>query len=83
MQVKLSSVLFTSHPRFPFENFDELLLLKSGRRVVYHGPLGHDSRTLIDYFERNGPRKCPPHTNPAEYMLEAIGAGNPDYKGKD
>ncbi|CAG5158659.1 uncharacterized protein ALTATR162_LOCUS5192 [Alternaria atra] len=29
------------------------------------------------------PRGGPPHTNPAEYMLEAIGAGNPDYKGQD
>jgi ATP-binding cassette, subfamily G (WHITE), member 2, SNQ2 len=66
-----------------FEHFDELLLLKSGGRVVYHGSLGHDSRTLIDYFERNGAKKCPPNANPAEYMLEAIGAGNPDYTGKD
>ncbi|ERF76616.1 hypothetical protein EPUS_04436 [Endocarpon pusillum Z07020] len=66
-----------------FEHFDELLLLKSGGRVVYHGPLGNDSRKLIEYFESNGAKKCPPTTNPAEYMLEAIGAGNPDYKGKD
>ena len=66
-----------------FEHFDELLLLKSGGKVVYHGSLGHDSRTLIDYFETNGATKCPPNANPAEYMLEAIGAGNPDYKGKD
>ena len=66
-----------------FEHFDELLLLKTGGRVVYHGPLGHDSRLLIDYFEKNGAKKCPPTINPAEYMLEAIGAGNPDYKGKD
>ena len=66
-----------------FEHFDELLLLKAGGRVVYHGPLGHDSRTLIDYFQSNGAKKCPPSANPAEYMLEAIGAGNPDYKGKD
>ncbi|KAI9791015.1 MAG: hypothetical protein M1816_004582 [Peltula sp. TS41687] len=66
-----------------FEYFDELLLLKSGGRVVYHGSLGKDSRTLIDYFEGNGAKKCAPHANPAEYMLEAIGAGNPDYKGKD
>ncbi len=66
-----------------FEYFDELLLLKSGGRVVYHGPLGKDSRHLIDYFEHNGAKKCPPDANPAEYMLEAIGAGNPDYKGKD
>lgn len=66
-----------------FEYFDELLLLKSGGRVVYHGSLGKDSRDLIDYFEKNGAKKCPPRANPAEFMLEAIGAGNPDYKGQD
>ncbi|KAJ5506588.1 CDR ABC transporter [Penicillium expansum] len=66
-----------------FENFDELLLLKSGGSVVYNGPLENDSKTLIDYFEQNGGRKCSPHENPAEYMLEVIGAGNPDYKGQD
>ncbi|KAL9103677.1 MAG: hypothetical protein Q9163_001303 [Psora crenata] len=66
-----------------FEYFDELILLKSGGRVVYHGELGKDSRRLIDYFERNGAHKCPPRTNPAEYMLEAIGAGDPDYVGQD
>lgn len=66
-----------------FEHFDELLLLKSGGRVVYHGPLGHDSQDLIGYFQSNGAEKCPPHANPAEYMLEAIGAGDPDYQGQD
>ena len=66
-----------------FEHFDELLLLKSAGMVVYHGSLGHDSRTLIDYFERNDAKKCPHNANPAEYMLEVIGAGNPDYQGKD
>ena len=66
-----------------FEYFDELILLKSGGRVVYHGELGKDSRHLIDYFERNGAHKCPPRANPAEYMLEAIGAGDPNYQGKD
>lgn len=66
-----------------FEHFDELLLLKSGGHVVYHGELGHDSRKLIDYFESNGGYTCPKTANPAEYMLEVIGAGNPDYNGKD
>lgn len=66
-----------------FEHFDELLLLKSGGRVVYHGELGKDSRLLIDYFESNGAKKCPHDANPAEYMLEAIGAGDPNYNGKD
>lgn len=66
-----------------FEHFDELLLLKSGGRVVYHGPLGNDSRELIEYFESNGGDKCPPTANPAEYMLDTIGAGDPDYAGQD
>ncbi|KAL1636943.1 ATP-binding cassette transporter snq2 [Diplodia intermedia] len=66
-----------------FENFDQLLLLKNGGRTVYFGELGHDSRNLINYLERNGAKKCPSKMNPAEYMLEAIGAGNPDYKGQD
>ncbi|KAF3925429.1 hypothetical protein ABW21_db0200403 [Orbilia brochopaga] len=66
-----------------FEEFDDLILLKSGGRVVYHGELGKDSRKMIDYFERNGAKKCKPKQNPAEYMLEAIGGGNPNYKGKD
>tara|TARA_R110002003_G_scaffold357_5_gene19117 strand:- start:4659 stop:8123 length:3465 start_codon:yes stop_codon:yes gene_type:complete len=66
-----------------FEHFDQLLLLKSGGRTVYFGELGHDSQTMIEYFQRNGAKKCPPKENPAEYMLEAIGAGNPDYKGQD
>ncbi|KAG6138627.1 hypothetical protein E4U38_000344 [Claviceps purpurea] len=66
-----------------FEHFDELLLLKSGGRVVYHGPLGEDSRELIDYLEGNGATKCPADANPAEYMLNAIGAGDPNYNGPD
>ncbi|KAF2020985.1 ABC drug exporter AtrF [Aaosphaeria arxii CBS 175.79] len=66
-----------------FEHFDQLLLLKSGGRTVYFGELGKDSRVLLDYLNRNGAKKCPPKANPAEYMLEAIGAGNPDYKGQD
>ncbi|KAF7594206.1 hypothetical protein BBP40_009910 [Aspergillus hancockii] len=66
-----------------FEHFDDLLLLQSGGKVVYNGELGHDSSKLISYFERNGGKKCPPHANPAEYMLEVIGAGNPDYNGQD
>ncbi|PWY91900.1 ABC transporter [Aspergillus sclerotioniger CBS 115572] len=66
-----------------FEQFDELLLLQSGGRVVYNGELGTDSKKLIEYFEQNGARKCSPRENPAEYMLDVIGAGNPEYKGQD
>jgi len=66
-----------------FEEFDDLILLKSGGRLVYHGPLGQDSRQLLDYFESNGAKRCPGKANPAEYMLEVIGAGDPDYDGPD
>ncbi|KAL3478070.1 ABC-2 type transporter-domain-containing protein [Aspergillus californicus] len=66
-----------------FEMFDDLILLQSGGRAVYNGELGPDSSKLIDFFEQNGGKKCPKDANPAEYMLEVIGAGNPEYRGQD
>ncbi len=38
------------------------------------GDIGDNHQTLTDYFERNGAPSCPPDANPAEWMLEAIGA---------
>ncbi|OWB61708.1 hypothetical protein B5S29_g2610 [[Candida] boidinii] len=58
-----------------FEVFDRLLLLRRGGQTVYFGDIGENSRTLIDYFEDQGARKCGSDENPAEYVLEAIGAG--------
>ncbi|KXN88770.1 Brefeldin A resistance protein [Leucoagaricus sp. SymC.cos] len=58
-----------------FQVFDRMLLLRKGGKTVYFGDLGHNATTLINYFERNGARKCMPEENPAEYMLEVIGAG--------
>jgi ATP-binding cassette subfamily G (WHITE) protein 2 (PDR) len=57
-----------------FQRFDRLLLLAKGGRTVYFGDIGHGSKVLLDYFARNGAPECPAGTNPAEYMLEAIGA---------
>ena len=57
-----------------FQRFDRLLLLAKGGRTVYFGDIGRDSKTLLDYFNRNGAPECPSGTNPAEYMLGAIGA---------
>ena len=57
-----------------FENFDRLLLLQKGGECVYFGDIGKDSQNLIQYFRRNG-ADCPPDANPAEWMLDAIGAG--------
>ncbi|KAF2642558.1 putative multidrug resistance ABC transporter [Massarina eburnea CBS 473.64] len=57
-----------------FARFDRLLFLKAGGRTVYFGEVGPNSRILIDYFVRNGGKPCPPDANPAEWMLEVIGA---------
>ncbi|KAF2071314.1 hypothetical protein CYY_007364 [Polysphondylium violaceum] len=58
-----------------FEHFDRLLLLARGGKTVYFGDVGEKSKTLTSYFERNGVRPCTESENPAEYILEAIGAG--------
>jgi len=42
---------------------------------VYFGEIGTDACVLRGYFKRNG-AECPPQRNPAEFMLEAIGAGS-------
>lgn len=57
-----------------FENFDRLLLLQKGGETVYFGDIGKDAYVLLDYFHRHG-ADCPDDVNPAEWMLDAIGAG--------
>jgi ABC-type multidrug transport system permease subunit len=57
-----------------FARFDRLLFLKSGGQTVYFGEVGANSHILIDYFVRQGGPPCPPAANPAEWMLEVIGA---------
>ncbi|KAL6358887.1 hypothetical protein LRP88_09080 [Fusarium phalaenopsidis] len=56
-----------------FQRFDRLLLLSRGK-TIYFGDVGRNSKVLVDYFVRNGGPKCPAGANPAEYMLEVIGA---------
>ncbi|AJU80986.1 ATP-binding cassette transporter snq2 [Saccharomyces cerevisiae] len=71
------SILCTIHQPSAtlFEEFDRLLLLRKGGQTVYFGDIGKNSATILNYFERNGARKCDSSENPAEYILEAIGAG--------
>ncbi|KAH7017092.1 ABC-2 type transporter [Ilyonectria destructans] len=57
-----------------FQRFDRLLLLARGGRTVYFGEIGKNAKVLVDYFVRNGAAKLPTGANPAEYMLEVIGA---------
>lgn len=56
------------------KEFDRLLFLQQGGETVYFGDLGENCQTLINYFEGEGAPKCPPNANPAEWMLEVIGA---------
>ncbi|KAG6580843.1 Pleiotropic drug resistance protein 3, partial [Cucurbita argyrosperma subsp. sororia] len=54
-----------------FESFDEMILLKTGGRMIYCGPLGQRSRRLIEYFEHvPGVSKIRENYNPATWMLE-------------
>ncbi|OJJ00646.1 hypothetical protein ASPVEDRAFT_27360 [Aspergillus versicolor CBS 583.65] len=57
-----------------FQRFDRLLLLASGGKTIYFGEIGANSSTLSNYFVRNGSQPLPPGDNPAEWMLEVIGA---------
>ena len=56
-----------------FQRFNRLLLLSKGR-TIYFGDVGKNSHILVDYFTRNGASPLPQGANPAEYMLEVIGA---------
>ncbi|CZR53514.1 probable ABC1 transport protein [Phialocephala subalpina] len=58
-----------------FQEFDRLLFLAKGGKTVYFGDIGHNSETLLNYFESNGADKCGENDNPAEYMLTMVGAG--------
>ncbi|TVY82747.1 ZEB2-regulated ABC transporter [Lachnellula suecica] len=57
-----------------FERFDRLLFLAKGGRTVYFGEVGKSSAILKNYLESNGAHPCPSDANPAEWMLEVIGA---------
>ncbi|KAK9448253.1 ABC-2 type transporter-domain-containing protein [Limtongia smithiae] len=71
------SILCTIHQPSAtlFEQFDKLLLLRKGGQTVYFGDIGENSSTLINYFETQGAPKCGEDENPAEYILNCIGAG--------
>ncbi|KAF7349230.1 hypothetical protein MSAN_01712400 [Mycena sanguinolenta] len=64
------------------QEFDRLLFLycivsvqkAPGGKTVYFGDIGENSKVLTGYFEKYGARPCPPDANPAEWMLEVIGA---------
>lgn len=85
------TVVCTIHqPSFEiFSMFDRLLLLKKGGYTVFNGNLGppntseitgetfNTAQNMVEYFGSCSPvvPKITPGRNPAEYMLECIGAG--------
>ncbi|KAL2852094.1 ABC-2 type transporter-domain-containing protein [Aspergillus pseudoustus] len=66
-----------------FERFDRLLFLAKGGKTVYFGDIGKKSSTLAKYFEKNGASPLPADANPAEWMLEVIGAAPGSYSDID
>ena len=66
-----------------FQRFDRLLFLAKGGKTVYFGAIGESSKTLIEYFVKNGAQPCPPDANPAEWMLDVIGAAPGSHSGID
>ncbi|KAK1996952.1 ABC-2 type transporter [Colletotrichum falcatum] len=65
-----------------FQQFDRLLFLARGGKTVYFGDIGEDSRTLLNYFESHGARRCDDEENPAEYMLDIVNNGT-NSQGED
>ncbi|KAF2257929.1 putative ABC multidrug transporter [Lojkania enalia] len=66
-----------------FQRSNRLLLLDKGGKAVYFGEIGRNSRVLLGYFSRSGGPLFPPGANPAEYMLESIGATPRAHTGID
>jgi ABC-type multidrug transport system ATPase subunit len=58
-----------------FRQFDRLLFLAKGGKTVYFGNIGENSRSLLDYFEGHGSRRCGDDEDPAEFMLEIVAEG--------
>ncbi len=54
-----------------FAEFDSLLLLAKGGKMVYFGDIGDNGSTVKGYFARHG-APCPPNANPAEHMIDVV-----------
>ncbi|KAF6072234.1 ABC-2 type transporter family protein [Candida albicans] len=63
--------------------FDKLLFLQKGGRTAYFGELGENCQTMINYFEKYGADPCPKEANPAEWMLQVVGAAPGSHAKQD
>lgn len=58
-----------------FEMFDRLLFIQNGRSI-YFGNIGPGSRTVIEYFARQGGASCRSQVNPAEWLMDITSRSN-------
>ncbi|KAL2821166.1 ABC-2 type transporter-domain-containing protein [Aspergillus granulosus] len=65
-----------------FAQFDTLLLLARGGKMVYFGDIGDNASTIKDYFGKYG-APCPVNSNPAEHMIDVVTGGIEAVKDKD
>jgi len=63
-----------------FNMFDDLLLLRKGGHVVYHGEIGKTNCShLVSYFESRGAKRIEPGDNPANWMLRVVDSEDHAY----
>ncbi|PWN32591.1 uncharacterized protein FA14DRAFT_161962 [Meira miltonrushii] len=65
------------------DQFDRLLLLQSGGKTVFFGDIGPQATNLLQYFSQHASRKPDADENPAEYILDVIGAGAASAADRD
>ncbi|KGO49411.1 CDR ABC transporter [Penicillium expansum] len=65
-----------------FAQFDTLLLLAKGGKMVYFGDIGDKACTVSNYFANYG-APCPVSSNPAEHMIDVVTGGIEAVKDKD
>jgi hypothetical protein len=54
-----------------FSQFNNLILLARGGKMVYFGPIGQDGCSVKQYFGNLG-AVCPRNANPAEFMIDVV-----------
>ncbi|RCV33002.1 hypothetical protein SETIT_7G048300v2 [Setaria italica] len=65
-----------------FEAFDQLMLMKRGGKLIYAGPLGHNSCKVIQYFQAiPGVPMIKDDYNPSTWMLEVTSQSMETYLG--
>ncbi|KAL6229440.1 hypothetical protein BDW75DRAFT_245735 [Aspergillus navahoensis] len=65
-----------------FAQFDTLLLLARGGKMVYFGDIGDNACIVKNYFAQYG-APCPITSNPAEHMIDVVTGGIEAVKDKD